>query len=149
MKLIFFQKVINFGGLGDLVDVKLGYGCNFFVLIGKVVLVILVNVVEFEVKCVDYEVKVQLIYVDVEVCKVKLEGVSVIIVVNVLIEGKLYGLVGLCDIVEVFIKNGLVLEKSEVILGEGVFCNVGEYEVIIYLYVDVEIIVKVVVEVEV
>lgn len=72
-----------------------------------------------------------------------------IILVNVLIEGKLYGLVGVCEIVDVFIVVGLLVSKSEVILGEGVFCNIGEYDVLIYLYVDVEIIVKVVVVVEV
>ncbi|WP_042831416.1 50S ribosomal L9 C-terminal domain-containing protein, partial [Xanthomonas citri] len=38
------------------------------------------------------------------------------------------------------------LEKSEVILGEGAFRNVGEYDVVLHLHADVETTVKVIVE---
>ena len=41
---------------------------------------------------------------------------------------------------------GLPLEKSEVILGEGAFRNVGEYDVVLHLHADVETTVKVIVE---
>ncbi|MCF5919614.1 50S ribosomal L9 C-terminal domain-containing protein, partial [Xanthomonas perforans] len=61
-------------------------------------------------------------------------------------EGKLYGSVGPRDIAEAFTAAGLPLEKSEVILGEGAFRNVGEYDVVLHLHADVETTVKVIVE---
>ena len=43
---------------------------------------------------------------------------------------------------------GFELNKSEVILGEGAFRNIGEYDVLVHLHADVETTVKVVVEAE-
>ncbi|WP_411851384.1 50S ribosomal protein L9 [Stenotrophomonas sp. LGBM10] len=148
MKLILLQKVTNLGGLGDLVDVKPGYGRNFLVPTGKAVPATPTNVAEFDAKRADYEAKAQSIHADAEARKAKLEGASVTIAANASTEGKLYGSVGPRDIAEAFTKNGLALEKSEVILGEGAFRNVGEYEVTVHLHADVETTVKVVVEAE-
>lgn len=145
MELIFFEKVCNFGNFGDKVNVKLGYGCNYLLLQGKVVCVNVVNFEVFEKCCVEYEVKVNMLLVDVEFCKVQLVDVLVMIIVYVSLEGKLYGLVGLCDIVEVFEVVGKIIYKGEVIQGEGLICYIGEFDVVISLYVDVQIIVKVIV----
>jgi large subunit ribosomal protein L9 len=141
MKLILLQKVTNLGGLGDLVDVKPGYGRNFLVPTGKAVPATATNVAEFEAKA-------QSIHADAEARKAQLEGKSVTIAANASTEGKLYGSVGPRDIAEAFTAAGLPLEKSEVILGEGAFRNVGEYEVTVHLHADVETTVKVVVEAE-
>lgn len=148
MKLILLQKVTNLGGLGDLVDVKPGYGRNFLVPTGKAVPATTTNVAEFEAKRADYEAKAQSIHADAEARKASLEGKIVTIAANASTEGKLYGSVGPRDIAEAFTAAGLPLEKSEVILGEGAFRNVGEYEVIVHLHADVETTVKVVVEAE-
>jgi large subunit ribosomal protein L9 len=148
MKLILLQKVTNLGGLGDQVDVKPGYGRNFLVPTGKAIPATAGNVAEFAAKRAEYEAKAESIHSDAEARKAKLEGKSVSIAANASTEGKLYGSVGPRDIAEAFTKAGLPLEKSEVILGEGAFRNVGEYEVTIHLHADVETTVKVVVEAE-
>ncbi|MFI8716874.1 50S ribosomal protein L9 [Stenotrophomonas sp. NPDC077464] len=148
MKLILLQKVTNLGGLGDQVDVKPGYGRNFLVPQGKAVPATASNVAEFEAKRAEYEAKAQSIHADAEARKAALEGKSVTIAANASTEGKLYGSVGPRDIADAFTKAGLPLEKSEVILGEGAFRNVGEFEVVIHLHADVETTVKVVVEAE-
>ncbi len=148
MKLILLQKVTNLGGLGDVVDVKPGYGRNFLVPTGKAVPATSTNVADFEAKRAEYEAKAQSIHADAEARKAALEGKSVTIAANASTEGKLYGSVGPRDIAEAFTKAGLPVEKSEVILGEGAFRNVGEYEVVIHLHADVETTVKVVVEAE-
>lgn len=55
MEVILFEKVVNFGFLGDKVKVKVGYGCNFLFFYGKVVFVIEVNLKVFEECCVEFE----------------------------------------------------------------------------------------------
>ncbi|MFG3449487.1 MULTISPECIES: 50S ribosomal protein L9 [unclassified Stenotrophomonas] len=148
MKLILIQKVTNLGGLGDIVDVKPGYGRNFLVPKGKALPATAANVAELEEKRAEYQAKADSILADAEARKAALEGKSVTVAANASTEGKLFGSVGPRDIAEAFTKAGLPLEKSEVILGEGAFRNVGEYEVVIHLHADVETTVKVVVEAE-
>ena len=146
MQLILLQKVTNLGGLGDKVEVKPGYGRNFLVPQGKAVPASAANIAEFEAKRVEYEAKAQLIHADAEARAAKLEGSSVTIKANASTEGKLYGSVGPRDIAEAFTAAGLPLEKGEVVLGEGAFRNIGEYEVLVRLHADVETTVKLVVQ---
>jgi len=148
MKLILIQKVTNLGGLGDQVEVKPGYGRNFLVPTGKAVPATAANVAEFEAKRAEYQAKADSVLAEAEARKAALEGKSVTVAANASTEGKLFGSVGPRDIADAFTKAGLPLEKSEVILGEGAFRNVGEYEVVIHLHADVETTVKVVVEAE-
>ncbi|MFT3762758.1 MAG: 50S ribosomal protein L9 [Pseudoxanthomonas sp.] len=148
MELILLQKVTNLGGLGDKVNVKPGYGRNYLVPQGKAVPATAENVAAFEAKRAEYEAKAQASHDAAEARKAKLEGASVTIKANASTEGKLFGSVGPRDIAEAFTAAGLPLEKSEVVLGEGAFRNIGEYEVLVKLHADVETTVKVVVEAE-
>ena len=148
MQLILLQKVTNLGNLGDLVDVKPGYGRNFLVPQGKAVPATESNKAEFEAKRAEYEAKAQAIHADADARKAKLEGASVTIAANASTEGKLYGSVGAREIADAFTAAGLPVSKSEVNLGEGAFRNIGEYDVLVHLHADVETTVKVVVEAE-
>ncbi|HBK45549.1 MAG TPA: 50S ribosomal protein L9 [Xanthomonadaceae bacterium] len=146
MDLILLQKVTNLGNLGDKVSVKPGYGRNFLVPQGKAVPATAANVAEFEAKRAEYEAKAKGIHDEAQARAAKFEGASVTIGAHASTEGKLYGSVGPRDIAEAFTKAGLPLEKSEVILGEGSFRNIGEYDVLVHLHADVEVTVKVIVE---
>ena len=138
MQLILLQKVTNLGVLGDKVDVKPGYGRNYLVPQGKAVPATAANVAEFEAKA-------KAVHDQAEARRAKLEGASVTISANAATEGKLFGSVGPRDIADAFTKAGYPLEKSEVILGEGAFRHIGEYDVLVHLHADVETTVKVVV----
>jgi len=146
MKLILLQKVTNLGNLGDLVDVKPGYGRNFLVPHGKAVPATEANVAAFEAKRAEYEAKAKASHDEAEARAARFADASVTIGAHASTEGKLYGSVGPRDIAEAFTAAGLPLEKSEVILGEGAFRAVGEYDVLIKLHADVEATVKVIVE---
>ncbi len=148
MKLILIQKVTNLGGLGDLVDVKPGYGRNFLVPQGKAVPATPANIAEFEARRAEYEAKAKALLDEALARKEKLEGASVTVKANASTEGKLYGSVGPRDIAEAFTAAGLPLEKSEVVMGEGPIRHIGEFEVLVHLHADVETTVKVVVEPE-
>ena len=148
MQLILLQKVVNLGNLGDKVDVKPGYGRNFLVPQGKAVPATPANLAEFEARRADYEAKANDALAAAEARKAKLEDVSVTIYANASTEGKLYGSVGPREIADALTKTGTPVGKSEVILGEGAFRHIGEYEVLLHLHADVETTVKVVVEPE-
>ncbi|HYG08105.1 MAG TPA: 50S ribosomal protein L9 [Stenotrophomonas sp.] len=146
MELILLQKVTNLGGLGDKVTVKPGYGRNFLVPQGKAVPATEANLAAFEAKRAEYEAKAKSQLDEAQSRAAKFEGASVTVSAHASTEGKLYGSVGPRDIAEAFTAAGLPLEKSEVVLGEGSFRNIGEYEVIVHLHADVEVPVKVVIE---
>lgn len=146
MDLILLQKVTNLGNLGDKVTVKPGYGRNYLVPQGKAAPATATNLAEFEAKRAEYEAKAKGIHDDAQSRADKFDGASVTISAHASTEGKLYGSVGPRDIAEAFTAAGHPLNKSEVILGEGSFRNIGEYEVVLHLHADVETTVKVIIE---
>ena len=143
MELILLQKVTNLGNLGDKVNVKPGFGRNFLVPQGKAVPATAANLAEFEARRAEYEAKAKDALSAAEARKARLEGAVVTIHANASTEGKLYGSVGPREIAEALTKAGTEVSKSEVVLGEGAFRNVGEYEVVVHLHADVEAPVKV------
>ncbi len=148
MKLILLQKVVNLGGLGDLVDVKPGYGRNFLVPFGKAVPATANNIATFEAKRAEYEAKADAVLAGAQARKEKMEGASVTIAANASTEGKLFGSVGPRDVAEAFTKAGYKLDKSEVVMSEGALRRTGEFDIEIRLHADVHTTVKVVVEAE-
>ena len=149
MQLILLQKVTNLGNLGDLVDVKPGYGRNFLVPQGKATPATAANLAEFEAKRAEYEAKAKAQLEGAEGRKAALEGAEVTISANASTEGKLYGSIGPREIAEALTKHGHKVEKSEVVLGEGPLRRTGEYDIVVHLHADVETTVKVIVEGEV
>ena len=145
MKLILLQKVTNLGGLGDLVDVKPGYGRNYLVPQGKAVPATEANVAAFEAQRAEYEAKAKASRDDAEARAAKFADASVTIGAHASTEGKLYGSVGPRDIAEALTKVVTPVEKSEVVLGEGPLRNIGEFDVVIHLHADAETTVKVIV----
>ncbi|SEL03968.1 large subunit ribosomal protein L9 [Pseudoxanthomonas sp. GM95] len=148
MKLILLQKVTNLGVLGDQVNVKPGYGRNYLVPQGKAVPATAANVAEFEAKRADYEAKAKAVHDEASGRAAKFEDASVTVAANASTEGKLFGSVGAREIADAFTAAGKPLEKSEVILTDGAFRNIGEYDVLLKLHADVEITVKVIVVAE-
>jgi large subunit ribosomal protein L9 len=145
MELILLQKVTNLGNLGDKVNVKPGFGRNYLVPQGKAVPATAANLAEFEARRADYEAKAKAVHEEATSRVAKLEGASVTIYANASTEGKLYGSVGPREIAEALTKLGTPVEKSEVVMGEGAFRHVGEFEVMVHLHADVETPVKVIV----
>src|SRR3990170_8132090 len=132
MELILLQKVTNLGNLGDKVNVKPGFGRNFLVPQGKAVPATAANLAEFEARRADYEAKAKAVHEEATSRVAKLEGASVTIYANASTEGKLYGSVGPREIAEALTKLGTPVNKSEVVMGEGAFRHVGEFEVMVH-----------------
>lgn len=143
MELILLQKVKNLGNLGDKVKVKPGYGRNYLVPQGKATAATAANIAEFEQRRAEYEARANQLLSGAEGRKAQFENVTVTIKANASPEGKLFGSVGPRDIAEAFTAQGIALDKSEVVMGEGPIRHIGEFDVHINLHADVTTTVKV------
>ncbi|MGD2130199.1 MAG: 50S ribosomal protein L9 [Lysobacterales bacterium] len=143
MELILLEKVQNLGDLGDKVSVKPGYGRNYLVPSGKAVPANAKNLAEFEARRAELE-KIALQKLSgAEERRGALEGFEITLTANASDEGKLYGSIGPREIADAVTKQGITLEKAEVIMGEGPIRMTGEHEVPIHLHADVETVIKV------
>ena len=143
MELILLEKVLNLGDLGDKVKVKPGYGRNYLVPTGQAVPATKANLAEFEARRAELE-KIALQKLSTaEERGTALEGFEITLTANASEEGKLYGSIGPREIADEVSKQGITIEKSEVIMGEGPIRYTGEHEVLVHLHADVETPIKV------
>ena len=143
MDLILLEKVQNLGDLGDQVSVKPGYGRNFLVPKGIAAPATPENIAHFETRRAELEKIAQEKRGVASQRASGLEGIEVVISANASDEGKLYGSIGPREIAEKLVELGLEVNKSEVVMGESVLRNVGEYTVLLKLHADVETEIKV------
>ncbi len=145
MEVILLEKVDNVGALGDKVAVKSGYARNFLIPKGKAVFASAENVAKFEERRAELEKQEAEKLAAAEARKAQIEALEggVTIAHQAGEEGKLFGSVGTADIVAAVGEKGVEIAKSEVRMPEGVFREVGEYEVVLHLHTDVNVTLKV------
>ncbi len=138
MEVILLQKVDNLGGLGDTVKVRSGYARNYLFPTGRAAMATPENVAKFEKMRADLERQ------EVESlagARRRAEAIAqvgaVTISAKVSQEGKLYGSVSAAEIAEALEAAGVPVERKEVRLPEGPFRELGDYEVELHLYSDV------------
>ncbi|PCI23096.1 MAG: 50S ribosomal protein L9 [Piscirickettsiaceae bacterium] len=137
MDVILLEKVANLGDLGDRVSVKPGFGRNFLVPNGKAVLATADRIAEFETRRADLEkaaaVRLQQAQTRAEVIqKLVLEVTH-----QAGEEGKLFGSVGMTDIIKVAADAGVTIEKNEIKLSDGAIRQTGDFEITVHLHTDV------------
>lgn len=148
MELILLEKVANLGDLGDKVKVKPGYGRNYLVPNGMAVRATAKNLADFETRRAELEkLALQKLSTAAERCAA-LEGMEITLTANAGDEGKLYGSIGPREIADAVTEKGIILEKAEVIMGEGPIRYTGEHNVLVHLHADVETEIKVFVNAE-
>ncbi len=146
MQLILLENVQNLGKLGDVVTVKPGYGRNFLVPQGKAVRATKANLAEFEQKRAELEQRAEEQLSAAQARRDTIDGKTVTITANASSEGKLYGSVGPREVADALSAAGLAVEKSEVIMGDGPIRTVGEFDIELHFYADVDGMVKLVIE---
>jgi len=137
MNIILLERVGNLGDLGEEVAVKNGYARNYLIPTGKAVQANRDNRRVFEARREELERIANAKLTDAGERAAKLVDCSVTIVARAGDEGKLYGSVGTTEIARAITDAVLPVSKSEVRLPEGVIRAVGEYEVDIHLYADI------------
>lgn len=137
MNIILLERVGNLGDLGEEVAVKNGYARNYLIPTGKAVRANRENRRVFEERREELERIANAKLTDAGERAEKLVDCSVTIVARASDEGKLYGSVGTAEIARAITDSVLPVSKSEVRMPEGVIRAVGEYEVDIHLYADI------------
>ena len=140
MDVILLEKVENLGGIGDLVNVKSGYGRNYLLPQGKAALATPKNMAEFEARRAELEAKAAEELAAAKKRAASLQDARVEVKALVGTEGKLFGSIGTIDIAQAFTDAGMPVERAEIRLSEeGAFREVGEHEIGLHLHADVDV----------
>lgn len=137
MNIILLEKVANLGNLGDKVSVKPGFGRNFLIPGGKAVLATPDRIKEFEARRADLEKAEAERLTQAQARAELVEKLNLTIKHQAGEEGKLFGSVGLPDIIKACADAGVEVDKQEIKLSEGSIRQIGEFEIAIHLHTDV------------
>ena len=138
MDVILLEKIRNLGTLGDKVQVKAGYARNFLIPQGKAVFATEQNLAEFAARKAELEQKALLALQAAQERAAEINALSVItLTARASEEGKLFGSIGVLDIVAAATANGVTIEKHQISLPQGPIHHVGEYNVDILLHSEV------------
>ena len=129
MEIILLEKIVNLGELGDVVNVKDGFGRNFLIPQGKAKRATAQNMEEFKVKKAELEKQQAALEKLSQQRAKKLDGVSIKVSQKAGVDGKLFGSVSNIDISEALEKEGHEVVKSEIRLPEGPLKSTGEFDI--------------------
>lgn len=150
MQIILQENIRNLGSLGEQVKVKPGYARNYLLPQGKAVPVTVENIALFEQKRAELEKAAADVLQKAQERAKNLEQLaSITITTQASEEGKLYGALGVNEIVKAVTDSGVEIHKKEVNLPEGPIRAIGEYSITMQFHTDVEAVIVVKVEQEV
>lgn len=137
MQIILMEKVVNLGGLGDVVKVKDGYARNFLIPSGRARRATAAAKAEFEAKRAELEKAAAEKLAASQAEGAKLEGKVIKLTQKAGVDGRLFGSVTNGDIAEELNKQGFKVLKSQVRLPNGPLKMVGDSTVSVSLHTDV------------
>ncbi len=139
MEIILLKNIENLGAIGDKVNVKAGFARNFLVPHGKAKVATAANLAEFEERRAGLEAAAVDALSGAENRKKAIEALGVIeIAARVGSEGKLFGSVGVGEICDAIEAAGGDVQKSELRMPEGALRVVGEHQVGVHIFNDVD-----------
>src|SRR5688572_17290966 len=137
MQVILMEKVVNLGGLGDVVKVKDGFARNFLIPQGKAKRATEKNLKEFEDRRTELEKKANLTLTSSQERAAKVEGLKLDISQKAGVDGRLFGSVTNADIAEALQKQGHEVKKAEIRMPAGPLKHTGEFPITLQLHSDV------------
>jgi large subunit ribosomal protein L9 len=139
MQVILLDKVVNLGGLGEVVKVKDGYARNFLIPSGRARRATAAAVKEFEVKRAELEKAAAAKLAQAQAEGDKLSGTTIKLTQKAGVDGRLFGSVTNADIAAELTRNGLAVAKSQVRMPLGPIKMVGDHPVSVSLHTDVAV----------
>jgi large subunit ribosomal protein L9 len=137
MQVILMEKVVNLGGLGDVVRVKDGYARNFLIPEGKAKRATPANLADFEKRRGELERVQSAALEDAQSRVERLNGLMLQVQRKAGVDGRLFGSVTSYDIVEALQAQGHSVERSAIRLPQGPLKAIGDYSIAIQLHTDV------------
>lgn len=137
MQVILMEKVVNLGGLGDVVKVKDGYARNFLLPQGKARRVTPENLALFEAKRAELETVQAAQLVAAQEKAAKVQGLMLQITRKSGVDGRLFGSVTTADIAEALKTQGFEVEKADIRLPDGPLKQIGDNQIDVVLHTDV------------
>lgn len=137
MQIILLDKVVNLGGLGDVVKVKDGYARNYLIPQGKAKRATQANLAEFEARRAELERAQAAKLAAAQELAAKLEGVTVQVSRKAGMDGRLFGSVNNADVAEALAAQGLDIDRSAIRMPEGPLKQVGEVQLEVSLHAEV------------
>jgi large subunit ribosomal protein L9 len=137
MQVILLEKVINVGDLGDVVKVRQGYARNYLIPQGKAKRATAENIKMLEAKRAELEQAAAARLTSAQEQASRLEGLRVQVSQKAGVDGRLFGSVTNSDIVEALKAQGIAIEKAAIRMPDGPLKHVGEFPLVVALYLDV------------
>ena len=137
MQIILLEKVVNLGGLGDVVKVKDGYARNFLIPQRMAKRATPAAMAEFEARRAELEKIAAAKLAAAQGVADKMAGLSVSVARKAGMDGRLFGSVGNADIAEALKAAGFDVDKSSVRMPEGPLKAIGEFPLDVSLHTDV------------
>ena len=137
MQVILLDKVVNLGGLGEIVKVKDGYARNFLIPKGHARRATEANKAEFAAKRVELEKAAAAKLAESQGQGEKLAGTTIKLTQKAGVDGRLFGSVTNHDIAEELGRQGYKVAKSQVRMPNGPIKTVGDSTVSVALHTDV------------
>jgi large subunit ribosomal protein L9 len=148
MEVILLEKIRNLGDLGDQVSVKPGYGRNYLIPQGKAVNATPENKEIFESRRAELEKAANDALTRATGRARAMEELVLEIAQRASDEGKLFGSVGIHEIVDAAAAKDIEIDKSEVHMPTGAIKLTGEYDVEVALHPEVTVAIKIIVAAE-
>jgi large subunit ribosomal protein L9 len=137
MQIILMEKVVNLGGLGDVVKVKDGFARNYLIPQGKAKRATEKNLKEFEARRAELETKANEALNSARERAGRVEGARLEILQKAGVDGRLFGSVTNADIAEALQKQGHEVKKADIRMPAGPIKHIGEFPVTLQLHSDV------------
>jgi len=138
MQVILLDKVVNLGGLGEIVKVKDGYARNFLIPTGRARRATEAAKAEFEARRAELEKQAAEKLSAAQAVGEKLNGRTIKLTQKAGVDGRLFGSVTNHDIADELKKQGFEVHKSQVRLPNGPIKTVGDNTVHVSLHTDVD-----------
>ena len=136
MKLILRADVENLGSLGDVVEVKPGYGRNYLLPQGLAMVASPANLKVFEQERNKLQARMDALRAEARGLAARLEALKVVIPMHVGENDKLYGSVTSTIIGDAIAEQGLVVDRRRILM-DAPIRTLGEHPVRVRLHADV------------
>jgi large subunit ribosomal protein L9 len=139
MRIILLESVESLGGIGDVVNVRAGYGRNYLLPQGKAVPATEKQIAAFEERRAEFMALEKTRMAATAARAEQVQGVlPLTILANAGPVGKLYGSVGPAEISAGFEEAGVEVSRSEVQMPDGPIKELGEHMVLLKLHADMK-----------